>query len=153
VANEQAASKSDRRRARRRCRDRDLRRGNERAISDRHRSDSATATAAVIRTTLASRQQVAGTLERAGSYTLVSQQLTGTLSWLPPPGTVISRGGVLYRVDGQPVRLLYGSQSAWRTLAIGVTDGADVRELEPFARPRSVRCPAAQRHREHQCST
>lgn len=89
-----------------------------------------TATAAVIRTTLASRQQVAGTLEPAGSFTLVSQQLTGTLSWLPAPGSVIRRGGVLYRVDGQPVRLLYGLQSAWRTLALGVTDGADVHQLD-----------------------
>lgn len=93
-------------------------------------STPATASAAVVRTTLASRQQVPGTLERAGSYTLVSQQSTGTLSWLPSPGAVIGRGQVLYRVDGQPVRLLFGAQSAWRTLSLGVTDGADVLQLK-----------------------
>ena len=88
------------------------------------------ATAAVIRATVASRQQVSGTLERAGAYTLVDQQPAGTLSELPSPGTVIGRGQALYRVDGQPVRLLYGDQAEWRTLALGDSDGADVRQLE-----------------------
>ncbi len=91
---------------------------------------SATGTAAVIRTTLASRQQVSGTLERAGSYTLVVQQSVGTLTELPPPGTLIGRGQALYWLDGQPVRLLYGTQSAWRTLTLGDSDGADVRQLK-----------------------
>ena len=87
------------------------------------------ATAAVIRTTLASRQQVSGTLERAGSYTLVMQQTSGTLSELPQPGTVIRRGQPLYWLDGQPVRLLYGTQAAWRDLVLGDSDGTDVRQL------------------------
>ena len=87
------------------------------------------ATAAVIRTTLASRQQVSGTLERAGSYTLVMQQTSGTLSALPAPGTVISRGQALYWLDGQPVRLLYGTQAAWRDLVLGESDGTDVLQL------------------------
>jgi hypothetical protein len=91
---------------------------------------SGIATAGVIRTTLAARQQVSGTLERAGSYTLVSQRPGGTLSELPSPGTVIRRGQVLYQVDGQPVRLLYGRQAAWRTLALGDSDGADVLQLK-----------------------
>jgi hypothetical protein len=108
-------------------------------------STPATATARVIRTTLASRQQVSGTLDPAGSYTLVSQQQAatqsagtqsagtqsaGTINWLPGPGTVISRGQVVYRLDGQPVRLLFGTQSAWRTLELGDSDGADVRQLK-----------------------
>jgi peptidoglycan hydrolase-like protein with peptidoglycan-binding domain len=93
-------------------------------------STPTTATAGVVRTTVASRQQVAGTLERAGSYTLVSQQSAGTLTELPAPGTMIGRGQVLYRIDGQAVRLLYGAQSAWRTLELGVTAGADVRQLK-----------------------
>jgi hypothetical protein len=106
-------------------------------------STPATATALVVRTTLASRQQVAGTLQRSGFYTLVSQQSAdtsqqstttsqsaGTLTWLPAPGAVIGRGQVLYRLDGQPVRLLLGRQSAWRTLALGDSDGADVLQLK-----------------------
>jgi peptidoglycan hydrolase-like protein with peptidoglycan-binding domain len=91
---------------------------------------SATATAVVIRTTLASRQEVSGTLERAGAYTLVVQRPAGTITWLPGPGSVIRRGQVLYRIDGQPVRLLFGAQAAWRRLARGVADGADVRQLK-----------------------
>jgi peptidoglycan hydrolase-like protein with peptidoglycan-binding domain len=91
---------------------------------------SPTATAAVIRTTLASRQEVPGTLERAGSYTLVVQRPTGTITWLPGPGAVIRRDQVLYRIDGQPVRLLFGAQAAWRRLARRVPDGADVRQLK-----------------------
>ena len=94
------------------------------------------ATAAVIRTTLASRQQVSGTLQRAGSYTLVMQQTSGTLSELPSPGTVIGRGQPLYWLDGQPVRLLYGTQAAWRPLMLGDGDGADVRQLN-----RNLRAP------------
>ena len=93
-------------------------------------STSPTATAAVIRTTLASRQQVSGTLERAGSYTLVVQQSTGTISKLPAPGAVIGRGQPMYWLDGQPVRLLYGTQAAWRPLMLGDTDGADIRQLK-----------------------
>jgi len=93
-------------------------------------STSSVATATVIRTTLASRQQVSGTLERAGSYTLVVQQPSGTLSELPPPGAVIRRGQPLYWLDGQPVRLLYGTQAAWRDLVLGDSDGADVRQLK-----------------------
>ena len=94
-------------------------------------STSPTATAAVIRTALASRQQVSGTLARAGSYTLVVQQSSGTLSELPSPGTVIGRGQPLdLWLDGQPVRLLYGTQAAWRPLMLGDSDGADVRQLK-----------------------
>jgi hypothetical protein len=108
-------------------------------------STPATATARVIRTTLASRQQVSGTLQPAGSYTLVSQQpadtttaasqsagsqSVGTINWLPRPGTVVRRGQTLYQLDGQPVRLLFGRQAAWRALELGDTDGRDVRELK-----------------------
>jgi len=89
-----------------------------------------TATATVVRTTLASRQQVSGTLERARSDTLVSQQSGSTVTELAAPGSLIGRGHVLYRLNGEAVRLLYGTQAAWRTLALGVTDGADVLQLK-----------------------
>ena len=89
-----------------------------------------TASAAVIRTTVVSRQQVSGTLQRGGSYTVVVQQSAGTLSGLPAPGAVIRRGQPLYWLDGEPVRLLYGTQAAWRPLELGDSDGADVRQLK-----------------------
>jgi peptidoglycan hydrolase-like protein with peptidoglycan-binding domain len=83
-----------------------------------------------VRTTVASQEQVAGTLERARTYTLVSQAFPGTVTELPAPGTEIGRGQVLYRLDGQPVRLLYGPQAAWRTLMLGDIDGPDVLQLK-----------------------
>jgi len=43
---------------------------------------------------------------------------------------VIGRGQPLYWLDGQPVRLLYGTQAAWRDLVLGDGDGADVRQLK-----------------------
>jgi len=46
-----------------------------------------------------------------------------------PEGARRTRGQVLYRVDGQAVRLLYGAVPAYRALAWGDT-GADVAQLE-----------------------
>jgi hypothetical protein len=88
----------------------------------------APATAPVTRQDIAAATPVAATLGYTGSYTVTGQG-GGTLTWLPPPGQVISRGQVLYRVDnGSPVVLLYGSVPAWRALGEGIT-GADVRQL------------------------
>jgi hypothetical protein len=53
----------------------------------------------------------------------------GVVTGLPKPGRVIGQGRVLYRVDGQPVVLLYGPTPAYRTLAEGGSAGADVRQL------------------------
>ena len=55
----------------------------------------------------------------------------GTVTRLPAEGTVVERGGVLYELDGtvRP-RLLYGTRPLWRPLGPGVSDGADVLQLE-----------------------
>jgi hypothetical protein len=93
---------------------------------------SATSLATVARRTLATRTQFNGTLGYAGSYTVFAQA-HGTVTWLPKAGQVIRDGRVLYRVDGAPVVLLYGSTPAYRALAEGATaadvTGADVAEL------------------------
>ncbi len=86
-----------------------------------------TSTATVARQDLSSQTQVPATLGYAGSYTVVDQA-QGTLTSLPSVGQVVSQGQVLYRVDGNPVVLLYGSTPAYRTLSSGLT-GADVAEL------------------------
>jgi peptidoglycan hydrolase-like protein with peptidoglycan-binding domain len=44
--------------------------------------------------------------------------------------TTVNRGGRLYAVANQPVRLLYGATPAYRELALGMSDGPDVRQLE-----------------------
>jgi len=86
-----------------------------------------TSTALVTRRTLVSQTQVNATLADAGSYTIVNQA-SGTVTSLPVVGKTVRQGGVLYRVSGSPVVLLYGHVPAYRDLSDGVT-GADVREF------------------------
>lgn len=86
------------------------------------------ATAVVKRQDLSSVTPVDATLGYAGSYRVTGHG-SGTLTWLPPAGRVISQGQVLYKTgNGDPVALLYGSVPAWRTLDEGLT-GADVSQL------------------------
>jgi peptidoglycan hydrolase-like protein with peptidoglycan-binding domain len=87
-------------------------------------------TARVLRTDLAARQVVAGTLGYQGMFSVVSELAAGVLTALPAPGDVIRRGRPLFAVSGAPVTLLYGGVPAWRTFAAGMTPGPDVRELQ-----------------------
>ena len=87
------------------------------------------ATTPVVRTTLATTTQMSGTIGHAGSYTITAQ-LPGTITALPPPGAVVTRGQSAFEVDGSNVFLFYGARPAWRSFAIGMTSGQDVLELE-----------------------
>jgi len=87
-------------------------------------------TAPVVRTDLAARQVVAGTLGYQGAFSVVSQLGAGILTALPAPGDIIGRGQPLFALSGQPVTLLYGGVPAWRTFAAGMPPGPDVRELQ-----------------------
>ncbi|MCK2212566.1 peptidoglycan-binding protein [Actinomadura sp. ATCC 31491] len=53
----------------------------------------------------------------------------GTITWLPDTGRQITRGRSLYRLDDQPVTLMYGDTPAYRDLRPG-TEGEDVENLE-----------------------
>ena len=86
-----------------------------------------TSVATVTRQTLTSQSSLSGTLADSGAYTVVNQA-TGTITWLPPSGRTVRQGGVIYRVSGGPVALLYGRVPAYRDLSEGLT-GADVREF------------------------
>jgi hypothetical protein len=92
----------------------------------------ATSLATVTRRTLSKTTQFNGTLGYAGSYTVLGQA-PGTVTWLPKAGRVIRQGRVLYRVDGSPIVLLYGSTPAYRALGEGATaadvTGRDVSQL------------------------
>jgi peptidoglycan hydrolase-like protein with peptidoglycan-binding domain len=92
-------------------------------------SRPATTTVPVTRRDLRAQEQVQGTLGYGEARTVATQR-QGTITWLPQEGAVVRRGQTLYRVDGKPVRLLYGSLPPWRELAVGVDDGPDVRQLE-----------------------
>ena len=87
------------------------------------------ATAAVVRTDLVATALTGGTLGYAAARPVVNQ-LPGTYTWLPRPGSAVRPGGVLYRVDDTPVTLLAGTTPAWRPFGLGMTGGPDVRELQ-----------------------
>jgi hypothetical protein len=89
-------------------------------ISARQTVDNAQAIslATVTRQSLASQMQETGTLGYAGSVTIVNQT-QGVLTAIPAIGSVITQGEVLYRVNGRPIVLLYGSTPAYRSLAEG----------------------------------
>ncbi len=53
-----------------------------------------------------------------------------TITSLPTAGDVVRQGQRVYGVDGQPVTLLYGTTTPWRSLALGDADGPDITELQ-----------------------
>lgn len=92
-------------------------------------SSSAGGTGKVERRTLAERLTADGTIGYAGEVTVLAR-LAGTVTELPGVGERIERGEQLYALDGEPVLLMYGEVPAYRELAEGVDDGADVEQLE-----------------------
>lgn len=87
-------------------------------------------TATVERGTVATSADLDGTLGYEGSRD-VTAGADGTVTRLPEAGAVIERGGVLYELDGRiRPRLLYGERPLWRPMVPGMTDGADVLQLE-----------------------
>jgi peptidoglycan hydrolase-like protein with peptidoglycan-binding domain len=89
-----------------------------------------TTTATVARGDVTERVQLSGTLAFDGSWTVVNQLPPGVLTAAPAPGTVIVRGADLFAVAGTPAVLLYGATPAYRDFQAGMSDGADVRQLE-----------------------
>jgi len=85
-------------------------------------------TATVKRMTLVKSVAVAGSLSFGESVPLTSTA-TGTVTWLPEPGSKVKRGGTLLRVDEKPIVLLYGELPMYRPLTTG-TRGTDVRQFE-----------------------
>jgi Putative peptidoglycan binding domain len=90
---------------------------------------AATATATVARRHLVQRSTVSGTLGYGDARKVVTYR-RGTITSVPGEGSFLSANAVLYRVDESPVVLLAGSKPAWRQLAVGKTEGGDVRQLE-----------------------
>jgi hypothetical protein len=84
--------------------------------------------ATVQRRDLVATDTESGTLGYAGPQT-VFNRLSGTITWLPGIGRLVRPGQALYKVDGAPVVLFDGTTPAYRDLASGVSDGADVKEL------------------------
>lgn len=86
------------------------------------------ATTQVTRQTLRETRDADGVLGYGPAISAVSRR-PGTVTWLPDSGAQITRGRALYKVDNDPVVLMYGSTPAYRDLRIGTT-GRDVENLE-----------------------
>lgn len=92
-----------------------------------HSAQLPSATSEISRSDLAASKLVAGELGYGDPVT-VSGRLPGTVTWLPEPGSTVGRGDTLYKVDNQPVTLMYGSVPMYRDLVPG-TEGPDVEQL------------------------
>src|SRR5207244_7094528 len=92
-------------------------------------SGVATGTATVERRDLVERDSVSGTLGYADVRSVTSPR-QGTLTEAPTLGSVIERGQSLFEVNGRGVPLFLGAVPMYRNLAPGVSDGADILELE-----------------------
>lgn len=90
----------------------------------------APATATVIRQTLVESVAVPGELA-FGPRQPIESRLAGTVTALPPVGTVVDRGQVLFRIDDKPVILLFGALPAYRELTPGRAATADAAEVPP----------------------
>ncbi|AQZ69299.1 peptidoglycan-binding protein [[Actinomadura] parvosata subsp. kistnae] len=86
------------------------------------------ATTTVTRQTLNDTRDADGELGYGPVTSAVARQ-PGTITWLPDSGATITRGKSLYRLDNDPVTLMYGGTPAYRDLKIGV-EGKDVESLE-----------------------
>jgi peptidoglycan hydrolase-like protein with peptidoglycan-binding domain len=86
-------------------------------------------TALVERRTLQETVTAPGSLRYGGASEL-SAGRAGVITRLPRAGSRVRLGGALYSIDDRPVLLLRGRTPMWRTLASGVSDGPDVRQLE-----------------------
>ncbi len=71
-----------------------------------------------------------GTLAGTPAPLADGTQLAGTVTELPSVGTVVDQGQVLYRIDNEPVVLLYGTVPLYRAFGPGMTAGPDVVQLE-----------------------
>jgi peptidoglycan hydrolase-like protein with peptidoglycan-binding domain len=89
-----------------------------------------TGSATVTRADLATTTQVPGTIGYTGTYAVYWAGGGGTVTWLPAPGRLITRGRRVVTVDDRAVRLFYSDRPAWRPLNLGVSAGPDVRAVE-----------------------
>jgi hypothetical protein len=86
------------------------------------------ATAALVKKDLSNSLSLRGTLGYGPARTVKGGR-NGVVTWLPATGTTVRRGGLLYRVDDQPVQLFYGRVPLFRTLRDRNMIGRDVRTV------------------------
>ena len=89
--------------------------GAEGAGSDDDDPATSTSTSTVQRTDLTETLTESGQLEY-GDPLDIGAVLTGTVTWAPAAGSVVTEGERLYRLDSDPVLRLDGTVPAWRDL-------------------------------------
>lgn len=87
------------------------------------------ATAAVVRRDLVATGEMDAKLGYQGERKVAGRK-AGTVTALPNPGAVIDRGASLYSVNEVGTPLFIGSVPLYRELAVGATEGADVRMVQ-----------------------
>jgi peptidoglycan hydrolase-like protein with peptidoglycan-binding domain len=83
------------------------------------------ATAEVVKTDLSDYWTETGTVGFRRQRTLRGAA-AGVVTWLPKSGSVVTRGGTLFRVNDRPVTLFYGSTPMFRDIATVGLVGRDV---------------------------
>jgi peptidoglycan hydrolase-like protein with peptidoglycan-binding domain len=98
--------------------------------SDASAADTSTASASatVTKRNLLDRETFNGTLGYGDARSVINHA-QGTVTGVAAEGAIRGRGQVLYRVDENPVVLMFGSTPAYRPMGIG-DEGRDVRQLE-----------------------
>jgi peptidoglycan hydrolase-like protein with peptidoglycan-binding domain len=91
-------------------------------------ASAAAPTTRITRQTLVDAVTVPGRLGY-GATQLLDSRATGTVTWLPAIGDVLTRGSALLRADEQPVVVLFGSIPMYRPLR-ATSQGRDVEQLE-----------------------
>ncbi|WP_336209476.1 peptidoglycan-binding protein [Nonomuraea sp. LPB2021202275-12-8] len=86
------------------------------------------ATTSIAKQTMEDTLDADGDLGFGPTTTAVSRR-PGTITWLPDSGAQITRGKPLFKIDNDPVVLMYGGTPAYRDLKTG-TEGRDVANLE-----------------------
>jgi peptidoglycan hydrolase-like protein with peptidoglycan-binding domain len=86
-------------------------------------------TADITKVTLTDYEEVAGQLGFGATVPLRSSGEQGLVTWLPPVGSTVDRGKPLFKVNNEPVVLLFGELPLYRPLTVEVK-GPDVKQLE-----------------------
>jgi hypothetical protein len=86
-------------------------------------------TETVTKTNLSEQRSLEGKLGYGTERTLTGRK-EGTITGLPAQGAVLERGKPVYAVNAKPVPLFFSAIPLYRDLAMGMTDGPDVKVVE-----------------------
>ncbi|WP_117215076.1 peptidoglycan-binding protein [Allorhizocola rhizosphaerae] len=93
------------------------------------RSTQPAKTADITRATLTDYEELDGELGYGEEIPLRLPGGQGIVTWLPPVGSTVDRGQPVFKVDNEPVVLLFGELPLYRALASDA-EGPDVKQLE-----------------------